>query len=50
MSAPDIAIPAQAGIQFFAKNIELPTFAEAFLDPGMRRDDNFTNLFITVLK
>ena len=44
-----IVIPAKAGIQCFAKNIELPALAEFFLDPGVRRDDEIANFFIAVL-
>lgn len=47
MSAPAIVIPANAGIQFFAKNIKLPIFAESSLDPGMRRDDKIANFGLT---
>ena len=44
MSASTIVIPANAGIQFLAKNIKFPIFAECFLDPGVRRDDEVANL------
>ena len=50
MSTRAVVIPANAGIQYFAKHIEFPSFAESFLDPGMRRDDEIASLLITLFK
>lgn len=47
---PTIVIPAKAGIQIFAKNVKFPIFAESFLDLGVRRDDEISDIFIAVLK
>ncbi len=42
-SSARIVITPHAGIQFFANNLELPSFEASFLDPGVRRDDKIAN-------